>query len=107
MQGHGGERVGSQSSVLQEQTRRNQDIVEKFNSDWNVSAKDAHGVDEDSLLMPCSVPLAILPIMISPLKGLKTIRRNLTGRSVKNSTSSLKLPTINVDKAGSMADQTV
>lgn len=30
------------------------------------------------LLIPSSVPLAIFPSMISPLKGRKTIIRNLT-----------------------------
>ena len=30
------------------------------------------------LLIPCSVPLVILPKIISPLKGRKTIRRNFT-----------------------------
>lgn len=57
--------------------------------------------------MPCSVPLAIFPITISPLKGRKTIIRNLTGRSGGDSTRELKLPTIDVDKTGPVADQTI
>lgn len=38
----------------------------------------------DTLLMPCSVPLAILPSMISPLNGRNTIMRNLTVKSQRH-----------------------
>jgi hypothetical protein len=86
--GFTGEVLDSQSSVIQKQTGGDQNIVEKFNGNWDMSvslADYARGIEEYILLMPCSVPLAILPIMISPLKGRKTIIRNLTGWSAKNS----------------------
>jgi hypothetical protein len=41
------------------------------------------------------------------LKGRKTIMRNFTARSAESLTEALKKPTINIHKAGSMADQTI
>lgn len=108
--GSTGEVIDSQSSVIQKQTGRDQNIVEKFNGNWDKSVNLAdyvRGFEEYTLLMPCSVPLAILPIMISPLKGRKTIIRNLTGWSAEVLTIKMSLTTIYVDKTCSMSNQTV
>lgn len=58
--------------------------------------------------MPCSVQLEILPVMISPLKGRKTMRRNSTVLSVREQHKYfMSANTIDVDEAITVAYETI
>lgn len=70
----------SQTRAVPKEIRGDQDIIEKFHSNCNslVIALRRLNTGGYELFIPCSVPLATLPRMISPLKGRKTITRNFT-----------------------------
>ena len=96
------------------------DVREKIHTDW----VQALNQQRNSFLfkaagrrciprMPRSVHLDILPVMISPLKGRKTMRRNSTIPSVQSAYHTLfsqcfKVPnTIDIDEAITMADEAI
>lgn len=61
------------------------------------------------LLMPFSVPLEILPSMISPLKGRKTIRRNFTSMELamfKQRGNQFQLA-VHINQSSAMANQPI
>lgn len=66
---------------------------------------------EDELLNPCSVEPVILPMMISPLKGRKTMSRNLTKEPSillhKGVSRDLKTSTIDINEAITMANEPI
>lgn len=61
--------------------------------------------------MPFSVQLDILPMIISPLKGRKTTRRNSTGRPSVNFVAVDGGPfgdcTVNIDETVTMSDESI
>ena len=69
-----------QEAAGKHEIRRDRDVVEEIKAYYigDLVLRWAMTKPASSLFMPYSEALLILPIMISPLKGRKTIRRNST-----------------------------
>jgi hypothetical protein len=68
----------SQFATLEEHGVRHKYIVKELCRDYSTLDPPSQGEEDVSLRMPVGVHFWMVPVMISPLKGLKTIIRNWT-----------------------------